>query len=295
MKIFFKNILLFLIPFLAVIFIWCFFIFYVSNNVNYKIDNKVSTLFIGDSHFQKGIADSLLIGSENLAATSESFYFSYYKLKKILEHNEQIKNVYLGFSYHSLSNYYDKFISGEYSQSISPKYFYMLPFSEKCKLVYWNLYAFPQYTREIIKTGNYLLSTDNVFISSGYSNKYHNTKASIKSMNKRFKFQYYTNNCLNDFSNTNIIYLKKIVTLCKENQIKLTIINMPLHSYYKNKISQNYIDKYNNIIDDYSLKVLDLNNINFSDSSFIPDGDHLSAEGACCFTREIKIIIMKAQ
>lgn len=39
---------------------------------------------MGDSHIQKGIIDSLIPNSANVAQNSESFYFTYFKIKNYL-------------------------------------------------------------------------------------------------------------------------------------------------------------------------------------------------------------------
>ena len=98
----------------------------------------IKNVYLGDSHIQYAINDSIIPNSLNLATTSESFYFSYYKLKLLLDNNPAVENVYLGFSYHSLSNYYERFISGDYSSAIAPKYFYILPSKEQFRMIYWN-------------------------------------------------------------------------------------------------------------------------------------------------------------
>ena len=97
--------------------------------INYKIatsqhlDNSITTVFLGDSHIEQAINDTLLENCINLGQNSESLYFSYFRLKVLLESNPSIKVVCLGFSYHSLSSYYDKFIVGEFSNAISNRYF----------------------------------------------------------------------------------------------------------------------------------------------------------------------------
>ena len=42
-------------------------------------------------------------------ATQRVYYFSYFKLKNILEENPNVRTVYLGFSYHNLSSHYDEY------------------------------------------------------------------------------------------------------------------------------------------------------------------------------------------
>ena len=108
MKFFIKKTLIFIcLPLLALI-----FIISTLNFINYnraytkRFDKSSTTVFCGDSHIELAINDSLMRNSVNVAKSSESFYFSYYKLKVMLNKNPSIKQVYLGISYHSLSSYY---------------------------------------------------------------------------------------------------------------------------------------------------------------------------------------------
>ena len=48
-------------------------------------DQFIKMLFMGDSHIQKGIIDSLIPNSANVAQNSESFYFTYFKIKKLFK------------------------------------------------------------------------------------------------------------------------------------------------------------------------------------------------------------------
>ena len=70
-----------------------------------QIKGNISDIYIGDSHIKHAINDSIIPNSLNIAESSESFYFSYFKLKILLENNPSIKKVHLGLSYHNLSNY----------------------------------------------------------------------------------------------------------------------------------------------------------------------------------------------
>ena len=140
MKRFLRKTLTFLIiPTIIGSSIFTLFVIWITNlSSEYQLKSDIRNIYIGDSHIEKAINDSIMPNSLNLGTTSESFYFSYYKLKLLLNNNPHVKKVYLGFSYHNLSNYYEKFISGDYSVIIAPKYFYILPPKEQFKMVYWN-------------------------------------------------------------------------------------------------------------------------------------------------------------
>ncbi|GER60168.1 hypothetical protein ULMA_22760 [Patiriisocius marinus] len=249
----------------------------------YKIESDITDIYIGDSHIRQAVVDSLLSNSQNIALDSESLYFTYYRLKKIFESENDIETVYLGFSYHTLSDYYDDYIYGEFSNSTSPKYFFLLPFSEQKKMLYLNRKN--NYVKGLIKNVYKPILNNSKF--GGYSNVFMNTKSIKSSMDKRINLQYYTENKINQFSQINLLYLEKIINLSIINNFKLIIVNTPLDSYYKAKIPIEYIDKYDSVISKYDLPLIDFCNITFDENQFIPDGDHLSKEGALKMTKEL--------
>jgi hypothetical protein len=287
MKPFLKNIFTFSIFPLICLLIGIVSTYYISTKIDYRLNPAITDLYMGDSHIECAVNDSLLKTSKNISTASESFYFTFYKLKKIVEENKKIENVYLGFSYHSLSNYYDKFISGEYSSSISPKYFHTLPVKEQIRLIYWNFKNLSSFIKDLGKINYKYLSDGTTFSFGGYLNNFYNTVPLKTSMEKRLQFQFYTDKKLNDFSDINLLYLTKIINICKINKINLLILNTPLHAYYESKIPENYIDKYNEIVKLNNLKVINFKDLSFSDSCFIPDGDHLSVKGAYQVTNEL--------
>ena len=69
MRKFLKNILFFLLP--AIIVGISILIYENSLSNNYKIEPGISTIYIGDSHIQMAINDSIIPHSINLAAIAE--------------------------------------------------------------------------------------------------------------------------------------------------------------------------------------------------------------------------------
>lgn len=290
MNIFIRKSIIFLIIPLGLIIILFLTLNFINIKVTkkYKIDSKINSIFIGDSHIRQSINDSIFSKGINLSENSESFYFSFYKLKAIIPQNRSIKTIYLGFSFHNLSSYNNDFIFGKESFFVSDKYFYILPIEEKIHLLECNYSKLPSYIINILKIGiENILINKNLSYLGNYENKYLNTSANQKSIDKRLLYQFYENNKLNIFSELNIRYLYKIINLCKTKKIDLVILNTPLHHYYKNKIPFEYIQKYNEIIIQNHLKVLDFNNLRLDDDSFMPDGDHVSQKGAIQTTKSL--------
>lgn len=93
----------------------------------YDLGTRDFAVFMGDSHVRSSLNDKQIENHVNLGLYAETFYFTYYKLKFLLAENSNVKRVYLGLGYHSLSNFYDKFIYGKDSKTISSNYFSYSP------------------------------------------------------------------------------------------------------------------------------------------------------------------------
>ncbi len=254
----------------------------------FDLDTDIHTVFIGDSHVQQGINDSLLPHSLNLGTSSESFYFSYFKLEKLLSRNPSINKVCIGISYHSLSSYYDNFISGNKSAAISPKYFYLLPFSQQLKLLSWNKSNMVSFLKGIGKKGFHKIrGTDDFLHMGGYSSRFDKTKAVKSSMDKRIHFQYYSNEKTTNFSELNLHYFDKIIELCSRNGIEIVAINTPLHPYYLKQVPTPFKNKLTEVIQSKNINYIDFSGLELSDSCFIPDGDHVSKLGATTISKKL--------
>ncbi|MGB1218317.1 MAG: hypothetical protein ACPG4W_00915 [Flavobacteriales bacterium] len=264
--------------------------------IDNQIDKSVKHIIIGDSHINQAFDERFLPESKNIATTSESIYFSYYKLKAVLDKHSSIENVFLGLSYHNISNYYDRFISGRFSASTAPKYFYLLPADEKMKHLYWNSSKTVPFLKGIAKQGMYksLAKRTDSFLG-GFSNEFERSTVSESLMDRRLVFQFYTEKKLNPFSELNIDYLSKIVELCDEKNVELYAVNTPLHTYYHNRIPQVYVEKLNELIEKHQLNYIDFSTLNLSDSCFTPDGDHVSVLGAKRTSTELKKQIFKVK
>jgi hypothetical protein len=289
MKLFLRKFAVFVCIGLMLFTLLLFFLTFINNRAlkNYSIPPYISQLFIGDSHIQLGINDKLLPNSKNLANPGEALYYTYYKLAPILTNNPSIKRVYLGFSYHNISSYINDNIYGIRSKDIAPRYFFILPFSEKIKIIAHNRNSFPTFFRNVLTRGFYTLFTKNKDFSfiGTYENNFIKTAAVKELIDKRILVQYYENNFLRDYSYINITYLNKIIDLCKKNKVELILMNTPIQSYYQSRIPQKFIKKYSDIIKKNGLKNIAFQGLQMNDSCFIGDGDHLSQNGAQIITK----------
>lgn len=242
---------------------------------------------MGDSHTMLAINDNNKKKINNLSSISETYYHTYWKLKKILDENKNnnIKKIYLGFSYHNLSDYSDQLIYGRDAPSVSSKYFHIMSIVDQYKLFFYNLGQFPALFKSITTISCKYLFNDNVFIEMGGDYKYINMSANQDAMENRILYQYYQGNTLNELSNINITYLKRILAFCKEKNIELVLVNTPLHKYYLKRIPGFYKEKYQELVNNMKIRVINLN-LHLEDNSFTPDGDYFNYDGALIFTDE---------
>lgn len=286
-----KTFIFLLNTLIAAILIALLFLFATSaKSKSFSIDDTITEVFLGDSHMRYAVNDSLLPHSINLGNSSESVYFSYYKLKQLLKSNQSIETVYLGFSYHNISDYYDQYINGQYALSVSPNYFYILPLTEQFQMIIWNIQRLPSFVMAVLKSGVKVWRNQNTY-EGGFDNPHTNTTANKATMDERLNSQYYSNITLNSFSTLNLKYFDNIVDFCKEKQVELVIVNTPMQTYYQSKVPQNYIDKYLSIIKTNNLRIIDLSLLVLPDTSFKGEGDLVSMEGAMRGTEEIKMIV----
>jgi hypothetical protein len=277
-----------LVAFFALLLVCFVFVFLTFNFGNkyiiqsLKLKNNINSLVLGDSHIQNAINDSQLDQLQNLAQFSEAPVYTYYKLEALLQKNKGIKKVYLGFSYHTLSSYFDDYTFGKFSKNIASKYFYILPCNLQWELIKKNPLTFKDLLINSYSYGLkafYVKSNELPFVGK-YANEFNNTHSIIASMDKRIEQQFFENGKLRSFSELNIRYLDKIIELCKSEGVNLFLLNAPLDHYYFNRVPSPFKGKYEQILKERNLMVVDFKDCKFKSNSFIPDGDHLSAEGA---------------
>ena len=252
----------------------------------FRVENNIVEVFVGDSHVRYAVNDSLLSNSLNLGNSSESIYFSYFKIKQIIQSSPNIKTIYLGFSFHNISEYYDQYIYGRYSRDVSPNYFYVLPIKQQLQMIKWNLKRLPAFLFSVLKSGIKTWLNKNTF-QGGFDNHHSDVSANEMSMDDRLDFQYYTNGKFNSFSNLNLTYFDKIVKLCNELNVKLIILNTPLHHYLQTNVPSEFVNKYNSLITSKNIPTIDLSSLELANNCYQPEGDLLSKEGALETTKEI--------
>ena len=103
-----------------------------QNPNRYKLNASVENIILGHSQPECGLNDSLIANTKNLSQGGEAYFYTFTKLKKLIEVNPNLKTVYLSFSNNQLEKKMDEwtfdavFINDKY-----PAYFFAMDFEEK--------------------------------------------------------------------------------------------------------------------------------------------------------------------
>lgn len=91
------------------------------NTISFEIPADKKFLFIGDSHMETGLDETVVPASYNFAQSGDPYFDQYFRLKKILDANPQIRTVFITATPHSLARYGDERIFGNYTmQNVVP-------------------------------------------------------------------------------------------------------------------------------------------------------------------------------
>lgn len=288
MKLFINNIFEFLVISLMILIILSVTTFtIVDNNTSFKLDVRDSILIFGHSHPQTAFNDSLLNGVRNLSKSMEPYYYTYHKVRKILEQNNQVKIIFIEYTNNQISQLMNKWIWGNKNiTNLFPKYAPFLGIEDNLLLISHNFsgylnglsLALKEQISNILKH-DYNLATE----MSGYWYLKMNKVDSLLSVKRALRYN------INIVSEYNISYLSKIIELCKEKDMKIYLIRSPLHPEYKGYLNEKLFK---------SIRNNKFHDIDFLDFSKFPlqndkygDLGHLNYKGAKIFTLWFKSIL----
>lgn len=252
--------------------------FSITNHFRkYPFHRNYQTIFLGDSRVQY-----LYFNRDNLAHNSESYKFSFFKLKSINQLHH-IDTVYVGCSHHSFSGYFNQYINNQ--DEVIPRYFVISPDKSKILLDYQFLQLHFLIKKQVELAWESLYHHKN-YIPGGFASPFDRV-VDFNKVKKRIQQQFFRGKSIMPFSAEQLQYFDSIVHFCKLNQTQLILINTPVHPEYKKQIPQKYIQKY--LQKTQNLQILDLSNYLAKNDEFMPDGDHISWKAYLKTTHEINL------
>lgn len=281
MKLFSNYIIIFNIIFIVLYLV----VFKLTSLFTYKIidlksDSNKSFVVIGHSHSEFAYNDDLIENLVNIAKSKEPYLYLYLKLQKFLEQNNNINTVFVEFTNNNISALMDDWMFD--SSDIKHKYVRYASFMsfEDYSVIFKGnptefIHRFPDVLRRnfsfMFNSGKNFLNEfgGHIMIDNKLELKHLVIKDSIGSTK-----QYQPTGV----SEINIHYLKKIINLCKQRQVKVVLIRSPFHSLYLlNKNQELYLSY---LKDDFkALEYLDFSGFTLRLDE-LADTQHLNKYGA---------------
>ena len=275
MKKFLKNILSFLILLILIIFFSDITLSYFQNRFSsFKLIENPKYIILGHSQSAMAYNDTIISDLRNLSDLGESYFYTFIKLKKILEHNKTIETIFLEYSSNQVIDTMDEWIWGFKKMNYRyPKYSSYMNFYENLVLIRNNpidfLFAYSSSLR--YKLEFFLFNDLNVSNSIGGFRMNKTTSKNEEIINERvIKYE----SLPVKSSKKNIEYLIKIINYCKELNVNVVLISSPTLSHNNNKIYLRLLENELSEVAYFNFSEFPLNHIYFEDNI------HLNFEGA---------------
>ena len=253
-----------------------------SSEESFKVADDVRVLFLGNSHMECGVNDSIIPHSFNFARSGERMEWIYAKLRLIKEANPQIDTVVLGFDnvlcFKNART--DDTHMGHYSPFFltvtSPQDMVTTAFKASSK------YNFDMYTKALNVNKLY-----EIYREGGKGASHLSMGGFVPSNRDKLKEDIafragkpVTGLAFDDLSQ---YYLDKTVDYCQQNKITLLFVCLPQHSL--TNLDRNiHLATHDQFYP--QIPMLDYSRMPMPDSAF-QDLDHLNARGARIFSQRL--------
>lgn len=237
MRRFIKNSILFAFG-ISVLFVLFFSLSntYISRGDYFSIPKDIKSVILGHSHSACAFNDSLIDGFYNLSQNTEGYPYSYFKLKKILESNDHLDNVFVEFTNNQMSAWARNRVSGLYLDVNMPRSFPVMDASFVLSTFGEN--KNPKRILNALIQGNksnadFLLSGDDNYIR--YVWKTHETPSreykelGIDTNDPALEPIVEAGQKENrPVKGANLEYLLKLIQLCEERNVNLYLVRSPM-------------------------------------------------------------------
>jgi len=297
MKTILLKLLLFIVIIVTLITVMVLLSDYLINERKDKVLNlstDLNLVFAGNSTVECAVEDRLIDHSINVAQAGEAYLYSFAKIKALLDQNDHIKTVFIGYSYADLLfEKEETWLLNDYFMVEKVQYYrYVLDNQEKVFLLKSNPIA---YLKGVIKSVVKSFET----VAKSFSADVNRNSIPNFGGYKRLDRDKLNEDPAIDTGRDEIVkpstnqlrYHRMISELCHQRSVDLVMFNPPKHnSYYENldpEIKQLWLDVRHSLSADL---LLDMAAFPMPDSCY-GDLSHLNYRGARIFSEYLNEII----
>ncbi len=281
-------------------FLIAFCLLFFSTNVlinkrsGFEIPHHKEYVILGHSHPAYAFNDSLIDNFWNGAQSMEGYFFTYYKTKKLLEANKQIKAVFIEYTNNQIEKYADENVWGKYLPYLIPRMYPVLDIRGQFTLLCRNPLGFAQNVPSSLKKNLlFLWSGKKSFLEATWAPTDFITYVNKDTLPIQPSFTDPVpkkSQIESSISENNLYYLTKVLKLCSDNKIKVYLIRCPLppsRLYYNDSLLNKIKEK-----EFPDVPFLDFINYPLFNSDFA-DRAHLNYIGARKFSTFFNHLIHK--
>jgi hypothetical protein len=252
---------------------------------SFSFDKKPSMLIIGHSHSQYAFDDRQISDFVNISSAGQSYFYSYPKLKEVLEDNPQLKTVFIEFSNGQIEKRMDDWIWGADKMK---NYFPTLsPFISRRDM----LLLLRENRKDFIQTIS-LATRENVGRVLTFDIDYTEDIGEFKPTDENhldslliLKAQGIADEEDPDpeISKENLNFLLKMIDLCKQRDVKPILVRSPQHPEYNYLANEErFLEIKDSLFKD--IEFLDFNSYPLENSQY-RDFGHINEAGAIPFSQ----------
>tara|TARA_Y100001970_G_C14117805_1_gene794595 strand:+ start:266 stop:1189 length:924 start_codon:yes stop_codon:yes gene_type:complete len=285
---FFKNGLSFFSILILIILLSDIMLSWFQNKfASFELIERPKYIMLGTSHSACAFNDTLISDFINLSDLGESYFYTFIKLKKILEQNKSIETVFLEYSNNQTEKIMDEWIWGYEKMNYRyNKYSSYMNLNEHLLLIKNNPINFiSAYSRSLRYKLEFFLFNKKYNISS---------IGSFTAINKKMKEKDFIKikgevrePLPKNISKKNIEFLIKIINYCKENDVRIILIRSPILTYSNEKFYYQLLQNELSNIDYFDFANFPLKNIHYANQQ------HLNVEGARLLSEWFELLLKK--
>lgn len=300
MKLFIQRLIKFILFSITLVLLFWVFSFIILRNVSFKIPDNKTIVVIGDSHPECAINDRILDNTFNFSKSGTSSFYSYVKIRKILDVNPHIEKVVVGFNYADITESKNRWLTGsQYLKSKLPRYFFLMNISEFAMILKKSPIGTLKslFSATIFLLEDILSKNKDIVKNTNWGGYLYHTKdgleENLKELEKNKKEEIKLDkNKMEDvdllFSNSiQLKYLKKIYELSIAYEKEVILINTPVYIEAINE--KKYLESYSTFANEFLPKAKLINHASLA----IPvtgyaDTNHLNYKGAEFYSKYLK-------
>lgn len=250
-----------------------------------KLPNNVDIVFLGNSHIECDINDSIVSNSFNFARSNDYPEQIYCKIKLLKRINPKLDTIVMGYD----NVIMEQDLTREFQGIFSPYYYDLYSIEDIYNIIKNSSFKFCvshfYQPFNINKIGQAIPSIWDKSTNIAHMKNLGRYEYLVRDkLNKHIELQKDKKPKLSSFDHLSKYYLKKIINFCRDNKMTIILLAAPQHHKskidtitYKQYIQQNFSE----------IPFYDLRNMPFPDSCF-GDLNHLNYKGARIFSEYLE-------